>query len=90
MKKYLITYNLKTPNWNYTGFFNALQNIGPWWHYIDSTWIVKSNLTAQQIYSRIAPGFLSTSDFILIIEIKSESKFGWLPQEAWNWIDSNN
>ena len=87
-KKYLITYNTKTPNWNYTGFFNALQSIGPWWHYLDTTWIVKSSLTSQQVYSMLGP-HLSRSDFILVVEIIPGNRYGWLPQEAWNWIDNN-
>ncbi|MEI6191079.1 MAG: hypothetical protein WCP24_01755, partial [bacterium] len=65
-----------------------LKSIGPWWHYLDSTWIVKSTLTPQQIYQRIGPGLLLQNDFILVIEIVPGNKFGWLPQEAWNWINN--
>lgn len=88
MKKFLITYDLKTQNWNYTGFHNALQNVGPWWHYLQTSWIVKTHLTAQQVYERLAP-FLSKSDNILVVEIVPGSKFGWLPQDAWTWIDAD-
>ncbi len=88
MKKYLITYNLKTQNWNYNGFFNALKSIGPWWHYIDSTWIIKTNLSSNEIYNRIAPGLLSTQDYILIVEINNKDKYGWLPKDAWDWLNS--
>lgn len=87
-KKYLITYSLKTPNWNYTGFFSALQSIGPWWHYLDTTWIIKSNLTAQQIHAVLAP-HLSRNDLMLVVEIVPGNRFGWLPPDAWTWIDSN-
>ena len=86
-KKYLITYSLKTPNWNYTGFFNALQNIGPWWHYLETTWIVKSSYNSQQIHSLLGP-HLSKNDLILIVEIVPGTSFGWLPQEAWTWINT--
>lgn len=87
-KKYLITYDLKTPNWNYTGFYNALKNLGDWWHYLDSTWIIKSSTyTPQQMYDVLAP-HLSTKDFILIIEIVPESKYGFLPKDAWGWLNN--
>lgn len=85
-KQYLVTYDLKTPGWNYTGFYNALKNIGPWWHYLDSVWIIKTNNTSQQIHSMFAP-HLSKQDFILIVEIVPGSRNGWLKQDAWNWID---
>lgn len=88
MKKYLITYNLKTPNWNYSGFFASLQNLGAWWHYLDTTWIIKSNLTSQQIHAVLAP-HLSRNDLMLVIEIVPSNRFGWLPPDAWTWIDSN-
>ena len=88
-KKYLITYSLKNPNWNYTGFLSALQNIGPWWHYLDTTWLIKSDLTSQQIYQKLGPGLLSINDFILVIEIVPGNRFGWLPKDAWDWIDNN-
>ncbi|MFZ2763745.1 MAG: hypothetical protein WAX80_01765 [Minisyncoccia bacterium] len=86
-KKYLITYDLKNPNWNYTNFFSSLQSIGPWWHYISNTWIIKNtNLTSVDIYNRLGP-YLSTMDFILVVEI-TDNKWGYLPQDAWNWLNS--
>ncbi len=87
-KKYIITYNLKNSIWNYTGFFNALQSIGPWWHYLDSTWIIKTNYTSQQIYSMLGQ-HLSKSDLILIVEIIPGNRYGWLTKDAWDWIDSD-
>ena len=87
-KLYIITYSLKATNWNYNRFYNSLQNIGMWWHYLDSTWIIKSSLTAQQIYSMLGPG-LSVKDFILVVEINPDNRYGYLPQKAWSWIDNN-
>ena len=87
-KKYLITCNLKTVNWNYTGFYNTVNSLGAWWHYIDHTWIIKNcPLTTQQIYEKLAP-HLSQSDFILVVEIIPSNKHGWLPKDAWTWLDT--
>ena len=88
-KKFLITYDLKTQNWNYTNFFSALQNIGPWWHYLPSAWIIKvpSTYTAQNIHNSLA-SYISNQDHILIVEINSRDKWGWLPADAWTWIDT--
>jgi len=87
-KKYLISCNLRTPNWNYSGFLNAITTLGVWWHYIDSTWIIKNSVyTPQQMHSILGP-FLSRTDYILIVEIVPGNKYGWLPPEAWQWIDT--
>lgn len=89
MRKYLITYSLKTPNKDYTPFYNALKSMGPWWHHLESTWIIKSDLTPKEIYSRIGPGLLTVRDFILVVEIVPTNKEGFLPREAWDWINSD-
>lgn len=85
-KQYLITCNLKTANWNYTNFYNAISKLGAWWHYIDCTWIIKNaTLNTKQIYEALAP-HLSKNDFILIVEIVPGTKNGWLPSDAWKWL----
>ena len=87
-RKYLITYTLKTQNWNYTGFYSALQSLGHWWHYLDSTWIIKNTTyTPQQMYNILAP-HISVQDSILIIEIVSANKHGFLPKDAWDWLNN--
>ena len=87
-RKFLITFDLKTAGRNYDSFFTALRNIGPWWHYLSSTWIVKgSNLNAVQIYDALAP-HLGSNDHILVVEIDTRTKWGYLPMDAWRWLDS--
>lgn len=87
-KKYLITCNLKTPNWNYTGFLTAITQLGAWWHYIDSTWIIKdTNHTPQTMHQILGP-HLSRTDYILIVEIVNTNKYGWLPPDAWQWLET--
>lgn len=88
MNKYLITYDLKNKSIkNYESLYSAIKNTGPWWHYLDSTWIVKSNFTATQIWNQLGQHLLR-NDFILVIKIDTSDKWGWLPQDAWNWLDS--
>jgi len=89
MNKYLITYDLKNKSLrSYESLFAALKNIGPWWHYLDSTWIIKTNLTSVQIWNYLA-GHITNSDRMLIVKIDSIDKWGWLSQDAWNWLNSD-
>lgn len=87
MNKYLITYDLKNKIRNYDNLYLAIKSIGVWWHYLDSTWIIKTNLTSLQIWDYLAP-HITTIDYLLIIKIDSNDKWGWLPQDAWNWLNS--
>lgn len=88
MTKYLITYDLKTPGKNYSGLYEAIKGLGAWWHYLDSTWIIKSQtLDSTQIFNRLQP-HIDNNDNILVVEIIPTHSQGLLPPEAWNWINS--
>jgi len=87
MTAYSITYDLKTPGRDYNGLYEAIKASGKWWHYLDSTWIVITNETSQQIWERLEKS-VDKNDFVLIIEVKRNS-FGWLPKDAWDWINTN-
>jgi hypothetical protein len=87
MNKYLITYDLRDKTRDYSGLYLAIKTLGPWSHYIDSTWIVKTSLTSQDIWSKLGTHILKT-DYLLIVKIDSTDKFGWLPSDAWNWLNS--
>jgi hypothetical protein len=82
---YVISYDLKKPGQNYDELFEAIKAAGSsWWHYLESTWLVDSNLTAEQIFQRLQPK-MDTNDSILIIAVTA-SYSGWLPEKAWEWI----
>ena len=87
MNKYLITYDLKNKIHNYDSLHLAIKGLGAWWHYLDSTWIIKTNMNSAQIWNILA-SHITTMDHMLIIKIDSYDKYGWLPQDAWNWLNS--
>jgi len=87
MNKYLITYDLKNKSRNYDSLYLAIKSLGPWWHYLESTWIVKTNLNSSQIWNNLG-AHITTMDYLLITKIDSADKWGWLPQDAWNWLNS--
>lgn len=88
MNKYLITYDLKNKSIkNYESLHLAIKGTGLWWHYLESTWIVKTNLSSSQIWNELGKHILN-NDYILIIKIDTSDKWGWLPKEAWDWLNS--
>jgi hypothetical protein len=86
-KVYSLTYDLKKPNRDYTGLYEELKNTTKWWHYLESTWLLSTIETPNQIWDRIR-GHIDQNDSILIIEVRHNYS-GWLPTEAWEWIDQN-
>jgi hypothetical protein len=35
-----INYDLKKPDRDYAGLYEAIKSCGEWWHYLGSTWLV--------------------------------------------------
>lgn len=87
MKAFLISYDLKAPNRNYEGLITQIKTMGDWWHYLDSTWIIKTDKSLTTI-QQILNAQIDANDSILIIEVRSNSG-GWLPKDAWDWIATN-
>jgi len=83
---YAINYDLKKPGQNYNELYEAIKKCGDWWHYLGSTWLVDTTLNAQDIWDRLAP-HVDKNDFFLVIGV-TRSYQGWLPKEAWAWINA--
>lgn len=82
---YAINYDLKRPGQSYDPLYAAIKSCGVWWHYLGSTWLVDTNLSADGVWNRLAP-VVDKNDRILVIGVTKE-KQGWMPQEAWDWIN---
>jgi hypothetical protein len=82
---YAINYDLHKPSQNYNELFEAIKGCGTsWWHYLGSTWLVDTQLTAQGIWARLEPHVDKNDNFLIIGVTKNYS--GWLPEKAWEWL----
>lgn len=86
-KAYSITYDLRQPGRDYSNLFEAIKKSPRWWHYLESTWIIVTEETANQVWERISSA-IDKNDFLLIIEVRDNVQ-GWLPKDAWDWIHQN-
>lgn len=82
---YAINYDLHRPGQSYEELFTAIKQLGAWWHYLGSTWLVDTSLTAQQIWASLQP-HADTNDTFFIAGI-SQDYSGWMPTEAWAWLN---
>jgi hypothetical protein len=82
----LVTYDLRTPMHNYNPFYEALQQQGDWWHYLTFTWLIFTNKTAQTLYNSIIP-HVTTKDSVFIVPV-TKPYWGYLPKDAWDWINA--
>lgn len=86
----LITYDLKSPDKDYAPLYEAIKNCGDkWWHYLESVWLVHTNLTPNECFERLREN-LDAGDRCLVVQITNQLRQGWLPTKAWEWIKAND
>ncbi len=81
---YAVNYDLRAPGRDYAGLYQAIKRCGDWWHYLGSTWLIDSALSANGVWEMLAP-HVDANDYVLVIGVTSDCQ-GWLPEEAWRWI----
>lgn len=86
MKVYAICYDLNNPGQDYQPLYDAIKEISDdaWWCYLDSTWLICTNKSAEQI-SDVLRANIDDNDSLLVIRVSEESA-GWLPKDAWDWL----
>lgn len=84
MNTYSINYDLKQPGRDYSGLYRAIKDLGAWWHNLESTWLVATRFSADEVWKRLET-HIDANDRMLIIKV-SKPIAGWLPKAAWDWI----
>ncbi len=84
---YVITYDITQPIEQYGPLFNELKSSYKWFHYIENTWIVLRYDSLVEL-APILRSLIYQPDRLLIFPAKGPAD-GWLPNEAWEWINQN-
>jgi hypothetical protein len=87
-KIYIVTFNSDI-NFNKVVFHNYMTSLYPkyisdWWHHIENSYLIASALDVNSLYNLIFPGV--PKRYLLVIEIDPSNAQGWLPKEAWDWL----
>lgn len=61
--------------------------ITTWWHYLGSTYLIKTNSSVKDIADIIERRW--PKQRYLIIRVDAREFNGWLPPKAWDWIRRN-
>ena len=87
----VINYDLKQPDKDYNVLYDTIKTLGDkWWHYLESTWLVHTNLSLQECSDRLKNA-IDEDDFLFVVDITGNQAYqGWLPSKAWTWIRENN
>ena len=66
-------------------FYDELQASRNWWHYLDRTWLLSTTESANELNERLRR-HLVDDDMLLIMKVEADYA-GWLPQDAWDWLE---
>lgn len=87
---YILTFD-RNSTYDYNILHNGIKTdsqIINWWHFLKSSYLlVSTNSSATLLSERIRTYF--PNQRFLLTEINLKNHNGWLPKEAWDWINSN-
>ena len=84
MSVYCVSYDLNQAGQNYNALYDELKKSPGWCHPLDSTWLISTGETAQQLSDRLRRR-LDNNDTLLVIGVTKEYA-GWLTQDTWDWM----
>lgn len=87
MTVYCVSYDLNKAGQNYSALYDELKASPGWWHNLDSTWLVQTHESADQLCDRLLR-HLDQNDRLLVIKVVRPFQ-GFLTEKAWEWIRSH-
>lgn len=90
MRTYLIGYDLNRPRGtdDYPKLYEAIKNLGGWWHHLDSTWIIKTNSSAVEIRDALR-SHIDSGDELLVVRLSGEGAWVGFNDNGSQWLKDN-
>lgn len=79
----LITYDLNSPGQDYEKLYEKIKSYGPWAHYLESVWLVKTTKDITEIKNELKQ-FIDENDNLFICTVSDYS--GWANEKLWKWL----
>lgn len=84
MAVFSVSYDLNKQGKNYDGLYAALKKTD-YNHIMDSTWLVSTNETIQQLNDRLKTQ-TDDNDYLFISKVNGGEYKGWLQTSIWEWL----
>lgn len=89
MATMLVAYDLSKPEQEYAKLFETLKSQGTWWHGLDSTWLVKTDLSTVELRDALRP-FLDANDALLVLDVTNgAAAWAGFPEPVGDWLRAN-
>lgn len=81
----LVGYDLNKPGQDYGPLIKRLKAVGAyWWHHLDSTWLIKTSLTAVELRDDLRQ-YVDSSDELLVVDVTGRAWAG-LGFASYDWL----
>lgn len=86
MSTLLVGFDLDSPGQDYKGLTARLRALGIWWHHLDSTWLVRTDMTVVQLRDVLRQS-MDANDKLLVIDVTGRTA-AWcgFSDRATTWI----
>lgn len=88
MSIYMIGYDLNKIGQRYAALAAAIQRIGPCWHGLDSTWLVMTEQTANNIATYLQRQ-IDADNELLVAKLSDDSAWVGFKDGDWEWLEMN-
>lgn len=69
MATLLVGYDLNSPGQNYDALIDRLKQVGSnWWHRLDSSWLIKTTLSASELRDDLKR-YIDSGDELLVLDV---------------------
>jgi len=85
MAMYMVGYDLTKPVQDYSGLELALKAYRNWWHHLDSTWIVETDDSADQVKNHLRQ-YLDKNDELLVAALGSPAAWSGFNAKGAHWL----
>ncbi|MGV0816765.1 hypothetical protein [Martelella sp. AMO21009] len=86
MQTYMIGYDLNKSGKNYEDLIAAIKELANgYWHHLDSTWLINTNLNAGQIRDYLKP-HLDSDDELLVIGVSGNWATKGISASGNDWL----
>lgn len=90
MAVYLITYDLSSPDKDYTSLFTEIEKLGDSKRILKSVWLVSvENKNASQI-SETLRKVMDKDDLLYVVKNHKTDRQGWLYTSNWEWLNKQS
>ncbi|MGN7157879.1 hypothetical protein ACTHRK_17495 [Dietzia cercidiphylli] len=69
----LIAYDLNSPGQKYDDLIDAIKGLGAWWHHLDSTWLVRTSSSAEEVRDKLKK-YIDNGDELLVVDVTGDSR----------------